>query len=272
VLDWLRQHRSIIMAVLLLFSALLLYSANLKRRDQTTLFEKGVLMITSPFQSAIEISCRTVADTWSRYIWLMGTADENTRLTKEVRHLQSQLSALTEISLENERLRSLLNFSKEVDLPVLPAQVIAEDVAGWFRTVVIDKGLSDGVREGMPVVVAEGVVGRVIRSAPDQARVLLVTDPSSAVASLVQRNRTRGVCRGQGETLSLDFVLRMDDLTPGDTIVTSGTGGIFPKGLVVGIVQEATRKEYGLFQEVTVGPAVDFSRLEEVLVLIKEEQ
>jgi rod shape-determining protein MreC len=136
--------------------------------------------------------------------------------------------------------------------------------------VVIDKGSVDGVMEGMPVVVAEGVVGRVIRSAPHDSRVLLLTDASSAVASLVQRNRTRGVVRGQGDILTLDFALRQKDIEVGDRIVTSGTGGVFPKGLVIGEVTRTAREQYGLFQTVTVSSAVDFARLEEVLVLVKE--
>jgi rod shape-determining protein MreC len=122
----------------------------------------------------------------------------------------------------------------------------------------------------MPVVAAEGVVGRVIRSAPHDSRVLLLTDASSAVASLVQRNRTRGVVRGQGDILTLDFALRQEDIEVGDRIVTSGTGGVFPKGLVIGEVTRTAREQYGLFQTVTVSSAVDFARLEEVLVLVKE--
>jgi rod shape-determining protein MreC len=207
---------------------------------------------------------------WNRYVWLIETEQENVRLQSENRRLAAELNNVEEIRLANERLRLLLEFKDTVDLPTLPAQVIAVDASSWFRTVLIDKGDTDGIREGMPVVAAEGIVGRVIRSAPRESRVLLLTDASSAVASLVQRNRTRGVVRGQGDILTLDFVLRQKDIEVGDRIVTSGTGGVFPKGLVIGEVTRTAREKYGLFQTVTVAPAVDFARLEEVLVLLKE--
>jgi rod shape-determining protein MreC len=124
----------------------------------------------------------------------------------------------------------------------------------------------------MPVVVAEGVVGRVVRSSPRFSRVLLVTDASSAVASLLQHNRARGVCRGQGELLVFDFVLRQEEVKVGDRVVTSGMGGVFPKGLVVGNVGSVERQEFGLFQAIEVIPSVDFSHLEEVLLLLRGPQ
>jgi len=201
----------------------------------------------------------------------VGTRVENERLTAENRQLQAELDQVREIRLANERLRRLLDFEENIALPALPAQVISEDASSWFRTVAIDKGSRDGLREGLPVVVADGVVGRIIRVASAQSRVLLITDASSAAAALVQKSRTRGVCRGQGEYLTLDFALRRENVEVGDRIVTSGTGGVFPKGLVLGSVAAVDREDYGLFQGVRVTPAVDFSRLEEVLVLLPED-
>ena len=101
---------------------------------------------------------------------------------------------------------------------------------------------------------------------------MLITDASSAVASLLQDNRARGICRGQGEQLVFDFVLRQEEVQVGDRVVTSGMGGIFPKGLVVGHVKSINRQEYGLFQAIEVSPTVDFSHLEEVLVLLRSQQ
>jgi rod shape-determining protein MreC len=122
----------------------------------------------------------------------------------------------------------------------------------------------------MPVVVAEGVVGRVIKSASHESKVLLATDGSSAIAGLVQRTRARGICRGQGNQLSFDFAMHWEEIEEGDLIVTSGTGGVFPKGLTVGTVSRVSAGGFGLFKSVEVTPAVDFYRLEEVLVLLKE--
>jgi rod shape-determining protein MreC len=136
--------------------------------------------------------------------------------------------------------------------------------------VVIDKGQHDGLIEGLPVVVAEGVVGRIIKCAARQSRVMLITDASSAAAALVQSSRARAICRGEGDGLSLEFLQQQEEIAIGDTIITSGTGGIFPKGLVLGRATNIKNSGYGLFQTVQIRPAVDFSRLEEVLVLQKD--
>ncbi len=264
-----RYRRQILISALILVS-LLFYSANLRRGGASTLFERAVLQMTVPIHSALDTVWQGAADIWTHYLWLVDTAEKNDQLLTENRLLYSELMQVQEIRLANERLRKLLEFKAEVDLVTLPAQVISEDASSWFRTVVIDKGADDGVLEGMPVVVAEGVVGRTIRVAAQQSRVLLITDASSAVASLVQKNRTRGIARGVGADLTLDFALRLKEIAEGDLIVTSGTGGVFPKGLTIGHVDKVTPLEYGLFQPISIKPTVDFSRLEEVLVLLRE--
>jgi len=273
MLDLLRKYRTVLLAVILVLAALLLYSQNLRQgEERTSLFEKLVLQITAPLQMGVAAACETVSDWWGHYVWLVETRSENDRLRVDNRRLVAELNRLQEVRLTNERLRKLLEFREQQALTALPAQVITEDATNWFRTVMIDKGSEDGIREGMPVVVAEGVAGRIIRTAAHQSRVLLITDASSAIATLVQRNRTRGVCRGRGDGLSFDFALREKDIEVGDLVITSGTGGVFPKGLPVGTVVRVEREEYGLFQVVEVTPTVDFSRLEEVLVLLREEQ
>ena len=270
MLELLRKYRIPLMAAFLLLVALLLYSANLRHREHTTLFERSVLQLTLPLHRVLATLTGGVSGWWEDYVWLVGTRQENQRLLAENRRLHGELDRLQEARLANERLRRLLEFKETLVQKTLPAQVISEDASSWFRTVGIDKGSADGLREGLPVVVAEGAVGRIIRVTPHQARVLLITDASSAVAALVEKSRTRGVCRGQGDQLVLDFALSGADIAVGDRIVTSGTGGVFPKGLVLGRVAAVTHVEYGLFQGVSVAPAVDFSRLEEVLVLLPE--
>lgn len=268
--ELLRRYRRQILICGLILASLLFYSANLRRGGASTFFERAVLQTTAPLHSALDVVWKGAADIWTHYLWLVDTGYKNDLLVEENRQIKAELMHVQEVRLANERLRKLLDFKADISLTTLPAQVISEDASSWFRTVVIDKGADDGVREGMPVVVAEGVVGRTIRVAPQQSRVLLITDASSAIASLVQKNRTRGICRGQGANLTLDFALRLEDIAEGDLIVTSGTGGIFPKGLTVGHVENVSPVEYGLFQPVKVKPTVDFSKLEEVLVLLRE--
>ncbi|MDH3998950.1 MAG: rod shape-determining protein MreC [Desulfuromonadales bacterium] len=270
--EWWRKYRPFVLGCVLLLSALLWYSVSLRQQEQTGFLESVVLRATGPVQGGFERFIAGSADLWERYLYLIDTAQDNRHLLEENRTLKAELAHNDEIRLENRRLRLLLDFKEAQTFESLPARVIAEDASSWFRTVTIDKGMAQGVAEGMSVVVAEGVVGRVIRSSERYSRVLLITDASSAVASLLQKNRARGVCRGQGEQLVLDFVLRLEQVAVGDRVVTSGMGGVFPKGLVVGTVDSVERRGFGLFQEVTVTAAVDFSHLEEVLVLLRSPQ
>ncbi|HKJ04920.1 MAG TPA: rod shape-determining protein MreC [Geopsychrobacteraceae bacterium] len=269
--DFFKRYRIIVLAVILLIGTLLLYSSNLRNQGATTLFERTVLTLSTPLQKGVDVFTEEVGLLWNNYLWLVDARQQNRRLIDQNRRLQSELVAVSEIRLENQRLRRLLDFVDKIDRPALPARVIAEDLSSWARTVVIDKGSEVGIRDGLPVVVAEGVVGRVIKTASNSARVLLITDASSAIASLVQRTRTRGVARGLGGNLTLDYAKREDNLQIDDLLVTSGMGGVFPKGLVVGRVVLAEQGSFGLFQRVEVSPAADFSRLEEVLVLLDEK-
>ncbi len=271
MLELLRKYRTLLLVGCLILVALLVYSANLRQRATTTLFERTLLQVLAPVQRLGDLLWSNLGDVWTRYIWLVDTAEKNARLEAENRRLQAELDGVREIRLANDRLQILLDFRRTLGQAALPAQIVGEDASSWARTVLISKGSEDGVQEGLPVVVPEGVVGRVIRTGPRQSRVLLVTDASSALAVLVQRNRTRGVCRGRGDALTFDFALRQEDVAVGDQIVTSGTGGVFPKGLAVGVVTQLTKEDYGLFQSIVVTPSVDFSRLEEVLVLLPEQ-
>lgn len=270
--DLLKKYRIFLLAACLVLVALLFYSSQLRNRQESGLFYKVILQVTAPLQGVLDSGIRTIADTWNHYLWLVGTERQNEQLQAENQRLKAEIAHLEEVRLANQRLRKLLAFRDEIKLTALPAQVVAVDASSWFRTVVIDKGSEDGLREGLPVVVAEGVVGRTLEVAPYQSRVLLLTDASSAVAVLIQSSRSRGVCRGNGQGLTLEYALSREQVSPGDAVITSGTGGIFPKGLPVGRVTDVRQEKYGLFQGIDVEPAVDFSRLEEVLVLLKEKR
>ncbi|WP_303720820.1 rod shape-determining protein MreC [Malonomonas rubra] len=270
--DLIKRYRNLLLAAALLIATLLLYSYNLRQKDATTFFERAVLTLASPFQSVIDNITDGISDGWQHYLWLVDTEKRNDQLEQENSQLHSALQQVEEFRLQNERLRKLLAFVDDLDRPALPAQVIGEDVSSWARTVTIDKGSRAGLRAGLPVVAAEGVVGRIIKAAPNSSRVLLVTDASSAIAAMVQRTRTRGVVRGLGAKMSLDYALRGADIERDDLLVSSGMGGVFPKGLPLGKVSGVERDQYGLFQWVEVSPAVDFSHLEEVLVIVGEDQ
>ena len=266
------RYRFFFLAVVLLLSTLLLYSYNLRNKGATTFFERAILTIAAPFQTSIDESADFIKGLWGNYLWLVDARRQNLELQQENRQLNSELQQVEEIRLQNERLRNLLALVDDIDRAALPAQIIGEDASNWARTVTIDKGSRAGLRDGLPVVAAEGVVGRIIKTSPSSSRVLLVTDASSNVAALVQRTRTRGIVHGLGTKLALKYALRDAEVAAGDLLVTSGMGGVFPKGLSLGKVQIVERDELALFQKIVVTPVVDFSHLEEVMVLLGEDR
>lgn len=202
----------------------------------------------------------------------MNLKKENLHLQEKLLSVQKENYELRESVQAAKRLRRLLLFKEQVPAAMIPAEVIAYSPSAWFRTIVINKGRQDGVKKGMPVVTWEGVVGKVIKTSTDSSIILLIIDRNSSVDAMVQRNRRRGIFEGDGgPRCQLRYVPRMDDIKVGDFIVTSGLGGVFPKGLFLGKVVRVEKKEYGLFQEVEAGPGVDFSRLEEVMVILMQE-
>jgi len=270
VRELLVRYRFLILAIFLMLATLILYSYNLRQKTATTFFERAVLTFTAPFQVGIDGVADLTKSTWGNYFWLVETRQHNLELERENKLLQAKLHQVEEISLQNVRLRKLLAFVDKFDHPALPAQVIGEDASNWARTITIDKGSSDGLSAGLPVVAAQGVVGRVIKIAPNSARVLLLTDASSAIAALIQRTRTRGIAQGRGDKLSIEYALQNADIKVGDLLVTSGMGGVFPKGLPLGTIKSVENDQYGLFQQVAVTPNVDFSYLEEVMVMVMD--
>jgi rod shape-determining protein MreC len=233
-------------------------------------FESLVVGITSPVQKVVRGIFGGIGNVWRGYFYLVGAQKENEELKRELQELKLQVNRYREADLANQRLRALLNFKKSIATPLLPAELVAFDPSGWFQTILIDKGRSDGVAQDMAVVSAEGLMGRVIGVSSHHAKVLLILDANSAVDSLIQRSRVRGVLVGLGGDLCLlKYVQRNEDVQVGDQVISSGMGGVFPKGLLLGTVQEVVRGSSGLFQRVEVEPAANFNRLEEVMVVIQ---
>jgi len=232
------------------------------------------LLVVAPLQDALVSSFRSVKQVWYNYFFLVSTAESNHRLTAEVQRLMAENNRCRETALSNLRLRALLDFHEAFELQVSAAEVIARDPSGWFKTIIIDKGSAHGVRKKMPVVVAAGIVGQIIDVSPYYSKVLLVIDRNSAVDGLCQRTRARGILKGAEEKDQCDFiyVLRTDDVAVGDTVVSSGLDGIYPKGVPLGRVAVVTQENFGMFQTVKIDPYVNFDKLEEVLVVLNQPQ
>lgn len=269
--DRLKVYLQVALVVVLgVFSFVNLYSST-KAPGRLTLFERVIMAASAPLQAAVTWSIEGVGGVWSDYVNLVHVKKRNDQLRADLDQLRAEVGRLTEVETENRRLRELLNY--RIDNPLegmITARIIA--VGGSysnFKTVRINRGSSDGVRRDMPVVAPGGVVGRVIETAGGWANVLLITDPSSAVDAMVQRTRARGIVKGTGteDTLKVEYLLRTDEVEVGDTVVTSGVSEVFPNGLRVGEISSVDKGSGSLFQEASVTPGIEFSRIEEVLVV-----
>lgn len=267
-MDFLKKYLYPLLTGIGILAALLVFSLNVPHNREANIVESSVLSSLSPLLMPVYRISGFVEDIWDSYIRLVDTHKENIRLRDDIRALNIRIMEGNEAFYANKRLERLLDMKKNVPDPTITATVIGEDVSSWFRTLVINRGSSSGIREGMAVVSADGVVGQTIKVSSSTARVLLLTDHASGIAATIQRSRARGVVKGKNELLcTLDFTTREEDVKVGDTVITSGIGGVFLKGLPIGEVTMVKRGQYGIFQTVTIRPAVNLPHLEEVLVV-----
>lgn len=265
--------RTIWLWVFIIGSVLFLLSSNSDLGPTWNPAEQFVIEITAPFQKLIKQTTKSTEELWLNYFRLVDVHHENTQLKNEIHVLKMANSRYRELLATQESLEELLQFKQTINRPVLAAQVIGLDPTGWFKSVIIDKGKWAGLRLDMPVVNAFGVVGRVVSVSSNYAKVLLIIDQNSAVDCLVQRSRDRGMLKGlMSEICKLDYVAKSNDITMGDIVVTSGLGGVFPKGLPVGRILDVKEISGELFKDIKIRTAVDFSKLEEVLVILEESK
>jgi rod shape-determining protein MreC len=267
-MDFLKKYMYPLLSGIGILVALLFFSLNVPRNREANVIERSVLTVLSPLLQPVSRIGGFVEDVWDTYIRLVDTHRENIRLREDIRSLNLRVMAGNEALLANRRLEQLLDMKKSVKAETIAASVIGEDVTSWFRTLVINRGSSSGIREGMAVISADGVVGQTIKVSSSTSRVLLLTDHASGISATIQRSRARGVVKGKGEMLcTLEFTTREEDVKVGDTVISSGIGGVFIKGLPIGEVTMVKRGEYGIFQTVTIRPAVNIPHLEEVMVV-----
>jgi rod shape-determining protein MreC len=266
-----KKYRSITVAIVLLIISLSILSYSAVRLSETGLLRKMVLEIAAPVEDAINRSLKGLHDTWNRYVFLVGKEDESRRLRRENAVLNDLLNSYREGYLEGVRLRKLLDIKDGLHHKTVAARVIDNDRASLFKTILINKGTTEGLRVGLPVLSDQGVVGRIIETSWHASRVLLLIDENSNIDALIQRSRAQGILQGAGTAgCNLKYISRAENIQTGDVVLSSGLAGVFPKGLLLGAVTGISGAEGGLFQKIDVASAVDFSKLEEVLVLIPD--
>lgn len=269
--DFVRRRRLILLSVLCVL-ALTVLTAQMRTPDRLGIGWLGMVVeaALAPAAAAMSRVSDATSSSWS-FLHEIGTLrTENARLAAEVARLRQENARLRPAAQENARLRGLLAFKRQQPFRTVAARVIGRDPSRWFSTLLVDRGAAEGVARNDPVVTSDGLVGHVIETAGSWARVLLLLDPRSAVGVLVERSREAGVAEGQGQpALHLKYLSRDADIQPGDQVVTSGLGQIYPRGLPVGTVVGVGRTAGALFQDATLQPAADLNHLEDLLIIIR---
>lgn len=267
------RYRELVLVCILLLAPFIVYLSNAKSPHEHNAFDRVVLTVSAPLQWLVVGAMRAGSELWSSYVFLVGVEERNRQLATENASLRSLVAHLEEERLENQRLRLLLEVRESSDdVSMRLARVVATSPSVLFRSIRLDLGSSAGVEPGAPVISHEGAVGRVVTVSRFFSDVMLLTDSNFSTDVIVQRTRAHARIRGAGSDhalgLGVEHMTRTADVEPGDMLITSGSGGVFPKGLRIGHVVSLERRAFGLYQDAVVEPAVDFSRLEEVLVLI----
>jgi rod shape-determining protein MreC len=270
------RKRKIVAFVLPLLLALTFFSFTSNKMRRAPWYKEAAWNLVAPPQMLFTGVRDGIKGSWHRYVALVGIEREREALTKRVASLEGELARCVEVDKENERLRSLLSYQDAFPQETVVATVIANDPRAEFKSITINRGTEDGIRPLMPVVGPKGLVGKVGTVGRGYARILLVTDPNSAVDGLVQRSRARGIVVGaawRAELESgyyiakLEYLRRVSDIRDGDVVVTSGFDQVFPPGIPIGTVRDVGTSRYGVFTKADVIPFEDMAELQQVLVI-----
>ncbi len=259
----------VIIGVVFVIIANFLILALVGQRSPSSALGGLTITVLAPFQNAFSQSSHFIKDIWRHYFAMVSVSQENDQLRKQLARADEMKNVWIESRMAYDRLRRLTDLGASLPQSVVYAEVIAKDPATWFNTVIINKGRQHGLDKGMPALAPEGIVGQVVEASERYAKILLIVDHNSAVDALVQRTRVRGILHGApAEQCQLNYILLKDDVQAGDTIVTSGMDGVFPKGLRIGSVESLEARPTEMFHTINVVPFVDFGKLEELLVLV----
>ena len=263
-----RRPTLLVIVVLSLLFVLMSFSNQTRYVGETrTLFERAVMTIFSPVPRFVNWVGGAAQDIHYGYLDMRRAVNENVELRRKVASLTTENLKLRQSGSDMRRLRSLLAYSEQFEFETSMAETIMLDTAGRFKSIIIDRGSAEGVEVNDVIANANGLIGRVVLTTNDLAKVQLVTDNNGSVGALVERTRRQGVVRGNGGTIVQMFdIPSLADVQPGDRVLTAGIDGIFPKGIPIGNIVRAEPGQ-SLFKTVTVRPAVDFGKIEEVIVI-----
>jgi len=255
--------------LLALTLAVCLVLLTIQSRGRGDIAADAVAVVMTPVQKGLAAIHRGAVGLWTTYLDWKAVRAENHRLREEVRRLRVESLAVSETQEENRRLRRLLELKARLPIQTLPGEIIAREWGGWVRSLTVNRGRGDDVRRLTAVISPDGLVGRVVDVRPGSAVVQVLTDPASTVGGHVLRTRTPGIVEGDPRgTLRFKYMARDGtDLQVGDVVVSSGQGGIFPRGIPIGRVRAIDDRGAALFHYAALSPVVDYARIDEVLLV-----
>jgi len=266
--DFLTRHREGLLLACLLIASLLIISQQVQDRTGMTYTRRWALSVLAPFQSATSQVTGVFSGIWHDYFYLFDVSEDNHKLRSEVNRLRSEVQTLNEELYRVGNMARYSRYQEETGLQGTAARVIGESPDPWTRLIIINRGRDDGIASGMPVTTPEGLVGRVVEASPSSSVVRLVVDRSSRVPVLVSRSRARAILEGENSgTCQMKYLDRTEDVQEGDTVITSGLAGVYPRGIEVGTITQVLKENYGLYQYAKLLPKAPIARLEDVLVL-----
>lgn len=265
---YLRRYQSFLILVALVILTLSILLSNLREKSSLNSIERLAITVLSPFQDVVGWGAAKAFLAKEDYLHLVDVNKKNRKLMLSLDRLAFENALLTERLKHFERLESLLSFPKVSMIPFEAARIIGRDTLGRVKLLIINKGSTDGLKENFPVITHRGLVGRVVRVSRFASKVLMITDVRSAVDAVVQETRDQLVASGSNTpSLEVRYLSVGSDVTEGERVISSGLGGVYPKGLLIGVLSNIRKDGPSLFLSAHLEPAVDLNGIEEVLVL-----
>ncbi len=272
-----KRYRDIVIVVLLLAVPFFFLRSSIRKPSELTPIDQAVLRLATPIEYLAAALARGVSSLIGEYVYLVDVKDDNNRLSFENARLRTRVRELEQAEAESRRLRRLLGMRDTIAEETVSAVVVGKDTTEYFRVshITIDTP-NPRIRVNMPVIAVDGAVGIVERVAGEKVSVRLAVDSGFGVDVVVERTGARGFVRGISErgryALRVEYVHRTDEVEIGDLLVTSGYGCRFPKGIPVARINKLQKREFGIYQTVEAEPTVDFSRVEEVLIILNDSE
>lgn len=261
------RQRSGYLFLFVMLAHVLLISAQVNSRSGVPVLEAVTFGVFSEVQRGVSTALSSVRNVWSGYVGLRQVKRENDDLKRRLATAEITLQQQSALADRARGLARLLELRERLTLKTVAAEIIGAGTSD-FRTLTIDKGTRDGLRSDMAVIAPAGIAGRIVIPSTRSAKVQLLVDLNAAAGAIVERTRAQGIVVGAGgDQLRMDYVSDVADVVVGDVVVSSGIDGIYPKGFVIGRV-ESIERSGGAYRRIMVRPAVDFSSLEEVLVVV----